>query len=113
MDSDERTWEKNASKARQTYIERPGRAMKLVSFLLIIVIAVGSVDLAFAQSAADEKLSTKCNAIYVKLCHGFKPSPEMLGKCYEKRPSIAARVPKECTENFQTNIENYNDAKAH
>jgi hypothetical protein len=87
--------------------------MKRVSFLLTIVVGLGSAGLALAQSVANDILSKKCNAIYVKLCHGFKPGPEMLGKCYEKRPLIAARVPRECTEDFQTNIENYNDAKAH
>ena len=87
--------------------------MKRLAFLITIFVGLGSIDLAFAQSAADEMLSKKCNAIYVKLCHGFKPGPGMLGDCYEKRPSIAVHVPRECTEDFQTDIENYNDAKAH
>jgi len=60
--------------------------------------------------AAEEKLSRACNAIYVELCKGVKPGPEMLGQCFDKRPAVADRVPKKCVADFQTNIENYHDA---
>ena len=56
-------------------------------------------------------ISKECNAAYVRLCTGFRPGPEMLGRCFAKRPTIADKIPAKCTEDFQTNIENYNDAK--
>ncbi|QGM44541.1 hypothetical protein [Methylocystis heyeri] len=73
--------------------------------------ARGLIDGALgAGVAAEEKLSRECNKIYAELCKGFKPGPEMLGGCYDKRPSIADKVPPKCTADFQTNIENYHEA---
>ncbi|TDX67084.1 hypothetical protein EDE12_101626 [Methylosinus sp. sav-2] len=59
----------------------------------------------------EEKLSRECNAIYVSLCKGFPPGPEMLGGCFDARPEIADEVPQECVADFQTNVENYHEAK--
>lgn len=51
-----------------------------------------------------------CNAIYASLCRDFPPGPEQLGRCYDRRPAIADKVPAECIADFQTNIENYHQA---
>jgi hypothetical protein len=76
-----------------------------------LICALAAAGAARAQDDAYEKTSKKCNPIYVRLCHGIKPGPLMLGKCFEKRPSIEKRIPAMCRENFQTSIENYNDAR--
>ncbi|MBU6528477.1 hypothetical protein OGR47_16095 [Methylocystis sp. MJC1] len=63
-----------------------------------------------AGAAAEEKLSNECNDIYAELCKGFKPGPDMLGRCSDKRPAIADKIPPKCIADFQTNIENYHEA---
>ncbi|MFO1114894.1 MAG: hypothetical protein U1E28_04370 [Beijerinckiaceae bacterium] len=64
-----------------------------------------------AGQAQEERLVRECNAIYEKLCKGIKKGPEMLGQCFEKRPAIQGKIPDKCAADFQTNIENYNEAK--
>jgi hypothetical protein len=58
----------------------------------------------------EETLSRRCNAIYAALCKDFPPGPEQLGRCFDKRPTIADKVPPKCVADFQTNIENYHQA---
>ena len=65
---------------------------------------------ASAQGAAAERISRECNRVYVSLCKDIKQGPEMLGQCFKRHPSIADKIPARCTEDFQLNIENYNDA---
>lgn len=60
--------------------------------------------------SGEEAHSGDCNAIYAKLCKDFPPGPEQLGRCFDKRPSIADKVPPTCVSDFQTNIENYHQA---
>jgi hypothetical protein len=57
-----------------------------------------------------EAQSGDCNAIYAGLCKDFAPGPEQLGRCFDKRPTIADKVPPKCVADFQTNIENYHQA---
>ncbi len=79
---------------------------------LFVAIGVG-LCLAAPVRAQDEALSKKCNAIYVKLCKGIKPGPSLVGKCNEKRPKVAGKIPAECVEDFQSAVEGYNDSKSH
>jgi hypothetical protein len=75
--------------------------------------ARGLIDGALGASTGaleEEKLSRECNRIYVELCAGFKPGPEMLGRCFDKRPAIADKIPPKCIADFQTNVENYHEA---
>lgn len=73
--------------------------------------ARGLIDEALGAGAVgEEKLSRECNAIYVELCKGFERGPEMLGRCFDKRPAIADKVPAKCLADFQTNVENYHEA---
>ncbi len=73
--------------------------------------ARGLIDGALgAGAAAEDKRSRDCNEIYVGLCKGFEPGPEMLGRCFDKRPAIADKIPSKCVADFQTNIENYHEA---
>lgn len=73
--------------------------------------ARGLIDGALgAGAAAEDKRSRDCNEIYVELCKGFKPGPEMLGRCFDKRPAIADKIPSKCVADFQTNVENYHEA---
>lgn len=73
--------------------------------------ARGSIDGAQGAGAAgEEQLSRECNEVYIKLCKGFERSPEMLGRCFDKRPAIADKVPAKCLADFQTNVENYHEA---
>ena len=58
----------------------------------------------------EETPSRGCNAIYAALCKDFPPGPEQLGRCFDKRPTIADKVPPKCVADFQTNIENYHQA---
>lgn len=64
-----------------------------------------------AGAAAEERLSRECNAIYAGLCKGFAAGPEMLGRCADARPEIADKIPQKCVADFQTNVENYHEAK--
>jgi hypothetical protein len=64
-----------------------------------------------AQDAETERLSRECNKIYAGLCKDIKRGPEMLGKCFERHPGIADKIPAKCEADFQLNIEGYNDAK--
>lgn len=64
-----------------------------------------------AGRTQEERLVRECNAIYERLCKGVRKGSEMLGQCFEKRPSIQTRIPVKCIADFQTNIENYNEAK--
>jgi hypothetical protein len=60
---------------------------------------------------AQTEAAAHCEPVYRKLCKGFRSGPEMLGSCYAERPSILGRIPQQCVEDFQTTIENYNEAK--
>jgi hypothetical protein len=60
----------------------------------------------------EEKLARECNRIYVKLCRGIKPGPTMIGECANKKPDLESKIPAKCVTDFQTNVENYNDAMA-
>lgn len=60
--------------------------------------------------ASDDALSRDCNAVYAELCKDVPSGPEQLGRCFDKRPSIADKVPAKCVTDFQTNIENYHQA---
>jgi hypothetical protein len=63
-----------------------------------------------APGGGEEAQSRACNAVYAKLCKDFPPGPERLGRCFDKRPAIADKVPATCVADFQTNIENYHQA---
>ncbi|WP_036293404.1 hypothetical protein [Methylosinus sp. PW1] len=69
------------------------------------------IDGMLVARTLEEKLSRECNAIYVSLCKGFAPGPEMLGDCFDARPEIADEIPQKCVADFQTNVENYHQAK--
>ncbi len=58
----------------------------------------------------DDALSRDCNAVYAELCKDVPSGPEQLGRCFDKRPSIADKVLPKCVSDFQTNIENYHQA---
>jgi hypothetical protein len=68
--------------------------------------------LADAKAGGSEEAarSGDCNAIYAGLCKDFPPGPEQLGRCFDKRPTIADKVTPKCVADFQTNIENYHQA---
>jgi hypothetical protein len=59
---------------------------------------------------AEDARSRDCNAVYAELCKDFPAGPEQLGRCFDKRPAIADKVPPKCVSDFQTNIENYHQA---
>jgi hypothetical protein len=85
--------------------------MKLLTLSTLILAGATFATLAWAQSD-EEALSRDCNKIYRKLCKDIPAGPEMLGKCYEKHTNLDSRIPENCTADFQTNIENYNEAKS-
>lgn len=63
-----------------------------------------------AQGGGDAAQSRDCNAIYAELCGDLPPGPGRLGRCFDRRPAIADKVPAQCVADFQTNIENYHEA---
>jgi len=85
--------------------------MKLVTISTLILAGATFATGAWAQSD-EEALSRECNKVYRKLCRDIPVGPEMLGKCYEKHSDLDSRIPEKCAADFQTNIENYNDAKS-
>lgn len=85
--------------------------MKRTAFLMLVSAGVVFSPAAQAQSAQGEKLSKECNKIYARLCKGVKQGPEMLGQCFEKKPSIQEKIPGKCTGDFQMNIEGYHAVK--
>lgn len=79
--------------------------------ITLAVYALMAYAPAMAQDATGEALSRECNAAYVRECKGIKRGPELVGKCFEKYPNILAKIPKKCEADFQTNVENYREAK--
>jgi hypothetical protein len=63
-----------------------------------------------APGGGEDAQSRDCNAVYAELCKDFPSGPEQLGRCFDKRPAIADKVPPKCVSDFQTNIENYHQA---
>jgi hypothetical protein len=87
------------------------KANAVLAAVLAIGVWLTASPRSAAQDAETERLSRECNKIYAGLCKDIKRGPEMLGKCFEKHPEIADKIPAKCEADFQLNVEGYNDAK--
>lgn len=85
--------------------------MRRLTALIGVMAALVSASPVAAQTNPEGPLIKECNAAYAKVCTGIAPGPELVGQCFDKYPNIVDKIPEKCVADFQTNVENYNEAK--